>query len=229
MFTCLRPPFTQIRILISLAFAVVFFSGLCASSQWWGVFDFTTVNGGFGRLVSGVTEQGDAIKTAMANFRGKGGSGAIDGFMFALSLVPTVMFALAMITVFEHYGALKAARKMLTPVLRPLLGLPGSCGLALITSLQSTDGGAALTRQLKDSGELNEAETNIFCQFQYSADATITNFLSSGAVIFTLTLADGTPAVPTSIGVCLGLILVMKVVIANVMRLLMIRSHKKAA
>jgi hypothetical protein len=31
----------------------------------------------------------------MANFRGKGGSGAIDGFMFALTLVPTVMFALA--------------------------------------------------------------------------------------------------------------------------------------
>lgn len=30
---------------LSLAFAVVFFSGLCASSQWWGVFDFTTVNG----------------------------------------------------------------------------------------------------------------------------------------------------------------------------------------
>ena len=55
---------------LSLAFAVVFFSGLCASSQWWGVFDFTTVNGGFGRLVSGVTEQGDAIKTAKANFRG---------------------------------------------------------------------------------------------------------------------------------------------------------------
>ena len=128
---------------LSLAFAVVFFSGLCASSQWWGVFDFTTVNGGFGRLVSGVTEQGDAIKTAMANFRGKGGSGAIDGFMFALSLVPTVMFALAMITVFEHYGALKAARKILTPVLRPLIGIPGSAALALIASMQSTDGGAA--------------------------------------------------------------------------------------
>lgn len=92
------------------------------------------------------------------------------------------MFALAMITVLEHYGALRAARVLLTPILRPLLGLPGSCGLALITSLQSTDGAAALTRQLKDAGELNEAEVNIFCQFQYSADATITNFLSSGAV-----------------------------------------------
>ena len=165
----------------------------------------------------------------MTTLRGKGGSGAMDGFAFAVTLIPTVMFALAMVTVLEHYGALEAARKLLTPILRPLLGLPGSCGLALITSLQSTDGGAALTRQLKDAGEINEAETNIFCQFQYSADATITNFLSSGAVLFTLTAADGSLAVPTSIGVCLGLILVMKVVIANVMRLLMIRSAKKAA
>lgn len=136
---------------LSLAFAVVFFSGLCASSQWWGVFDFTTVNGGFGRLVSGVTEQGDAIKTAMANFRGKGGSGAIDGFMFALSLVPTVMFALAMITVFEHYGA----------------------------------------------------------------------------VLFTLVAADGTLAVPVSLGLCLGVILLGKVLSANMMRLLQIRASRK--
>ena len=59
-------------------------------------------------------QNADGIHTAMANFRGKGGSGAIDGFMFALTLVPTVMFALAMITVFDHYGALKAARQMLT-------------------------------------------------------------------------------------------------------------------
>ena len=200
---------------LSLAFAVVFFSGLCASSQWWGVFDFTTVNGG--------TEQGDAIKTAMANFRGKGGSGAIDGFMFALSLVPTVMFALAMITVFEHYGALKAARKILTPVLRPLIGIPGSAALALIASMQSTDGGAALTRQLKDAGELTESETNTFAAFQMTADAPITNFFSSGAVLFTL----GTLAVPVSLGLCLGVILLGKVLSANMMRLLQIRASRK--
>ena len=208
---------------LSLAFAVVFFSGLCASSQWRGVFDFTTVNGGFGRLVSGVTEQGDAIKTAMANFRGKGGSGAIDGFMFALSLVPTVMFALAMITVFEHYGALKAARKILTPVLRPLIGIPGSAALALIASMQSTDGGAALTRQLKDAGELTESETNTFAAFQMTADAPITNFFSSGAVLFTLVAADGTLAVPVSLGLCLGVILLGKVLAQHDERLLDIR------
>ena len=126
----------------------------------------------------------------MANFRGKGGSGAIDGFMFALSLVPTVMFALAMITVFEHYGALKAARKILTPVLRPAHRHPRFRRSRLIASMQSTDGGAALTRQLKDAGELTESETNTFAAFQMTADAPITNFFSSGAVLFTLVAAD---------------------------------------
>lgn len=212
---------------LSLACAVVFFSGLCASSQWWGVFDFTTVNGGFGRLVSSVADQGETIKTTMANFRGKGGSGAIDGFMFALSLIPTVMFALAMITVFEHYGALKAARKILTPVLRPLIGIPGSAALALIASLQSTDGGAALTRQLKDAGEITEAEANTFAAFQMTAGAAITNFFSSGAVLFTLFAADGKLAVPVSLGLCLGIILLGKVLSANMMRLIQIRSARK--
>ena len=80
----------------------------------------------------------DRLPTSMCIIPGR--SGAIDGFMFALTLVPTVMFALAMITVFEYYGALRAARRLLTPVLRPLLGLPGSATLALIASLQSTDG-----------------------------------------------------------------------------------------
>ena len=214
---------------ISLIFASVFFSGLCASKQWWGIFDFTTVNGAFGQLVSGVTETDGAIKTAMTTFRGKGGSGAIDGFMFALTLVPTVMFALAMITIFDHYGALRAARKLLTPVLRPLLGIPGGATLALIASLQSTDGGAALTRQLKDSGELTEREINIFASFQMTADACITNFFSSGAVLFTLVAADGTPAVPVSIGLCLAVMLVGKVFAANLMRIILIRGDRKAA
>ena len=214
---------------IALAFAVVFFSGLAASSQWWGIFDFTTLNGGFGRLVSGVTEKSGEISTAMANFRGKGGSGAIDGFMFALALVPTIMFATAMIAIFEHYGALEAAERMLNPILRPLMGLPGSCSLAIIASLQSTDAGAVLTRTLKDSGEITENETYIFSAFQMTADAAIGNFLATGIVFFSLRAADGSLVVPTTIGVCLGVILLGKVFAANVMRLLCIRSSRKAA
>lgn len=214
---------------ISFILAVVFFSGLCETKEWWGILDFTVVNGSFGQLVSSVKDQAGELITATSSFRGKGGSGAIDGFMFALTLVPTVMFALAMITVFEYYGALRAARRLLTPVLRPLLGLPGSATLALIASLQSTDGGAALTRQLKDAGDLNDTEVNIFASFQMTADACITNFFSSGAVLFTLTNADGQLAVPVSLGLCLGVMLIGKVFAANLMRILMIRGSKKAA
>ncbi|GAL07538.1 hypothetical protein JCM19237_1478 [Photobacterium aphoticum] len=137
---------------IALAFAVIFFSGALQSNQWYGVFDFTTLNGSFGSLVHSVNETADGVQTASTSMRGKGGSGARDGFMFALTLIPTVMFALGMINVLEHYGALDAARKLLTPLLRPLMGIPGSTGLALIASLQSTDAGAAMTRQLKDEG-----------------------------------------------------------------------------
>lgn len=213
---------------IALIFACVFFSGVLAGNHWYGIFDFSTMNGKFGTLVSGVTENADVLKTTYANFRGKGGSGAIDGFCFALTLIPTVMFALAMITVLDHYGALRAARQLLTPVLRPLMGIPGSCSLALIASLQSTDGGAALTRQLLDAGEITEDEGDIFAMFQLSADATITNFMGAGVVLLSLTNAAG-ETVPASIGLCLGIMLVMKVFGANLVRFLKVFRAKKAA
>ena len=62
-----------------------------------------------------------------------------------------------------------------------------------------------------------------------TADACITNFFSSGAVLFTLVAADGTPAVPVSLGLCLGIMLIGKVFAANLMRLILIRSDRKAA
>lgn len=99
---------------IALAFAVVFFSGLLQSNQWYGVFDFTTLNGAFGKVAYNVSETADGLQVATTSLRGQGGSGARDGFLFALTLIPTVMFALGMINVLEHYGALDAARKLLT-------------------------------------------------------------------------------------------------------------------
>ena len=140
---------------IALIFACVFFSGLCAGNHWWGIFDFATLNGSFGKLVSGVTLDGDAVKAATTTFRGKGGSGALDGFAFALTLVPTVMFALAMITVCDHYGALRAARQLLTPILRPMMGVPGSCS-TLVKSPKtkatfSLCSNCLLTQQLRTS------------------------------------------------------------------------------
>lgn len=204
---------------VALAFAVVFFSGLMQSNEWYGVFDFTTLNGSFGKVAYGVTETADGVQVATTSLRGTGGSGARDGFIFALTLIPTVMFALGMINVLENYGALEAARKLLTPLLRPLMGIPGNSGLALIASLQSTDAGAAMTRQLKDEGHLTKRETDVFTMFQFTAGATIVNFFSSGAVLFTLTMADGSLAVTSSIGLAVVVMFLFKIVGANLFRI----------
>lgn len=204
---------------VALAFAVVFFSGLMKSNDWYGVLDFTTLNGSFGKVAYDVKETAEGVEAATTSLRGKGGSGARDGFIFALTLIPTVMFALGVINVLEHYGALDAARKLLTPLLRPLMGIPGSSGLALIASLQSTDAGAAMTRQLKDEGRLTKRETDVFTMFQFTAGATIVNFFSSGAVLFTLTLADGSLAVTSSIGLAVAIMFVFKFVGANLFRI----------
>ncbi|AIS57974.1 nucleoside recognition domain-containing protein [Vibrio coralliilyticus] len=204
---------------VALAFAVIFFSGLMKSGEWYGVLDFTTLNGSFGQVAYNVTETADGVEAATTSLRGKGGSGARDGFIFALTLIPTVMFALGVINVLEHYGALDAARKLLTPLLRPLMGIPGSSGLALIASLQSTDAGAAMTRQLKDEGRLTKRETDVFTMFQFTAGATIVNFFSSGAVLFTLTLVDGSLAVTSSIGLAVAIMFVFKFVGANLFRI----------
>ena len=212
---------------ISLIFACVFFSGAFASNHWWGIFDFITLNGTWGKVVQNVTmNDAGALQTVLGNFRGKGGSGAIDGFCFALTLIPTIMFSIAMVTVCEYYGALEAARKLLTPILRGLLGIPGSACLALIASLQSSDGGAAMTRQLKDEGKLTEKEVTIFATFQQTAGAGIGSFLASGAVLFTLMGPDGKPLLPIALGVGLGIELLGKVVAAWIMRIILFRAGK---
>lgn len=56
------------------------------------------------------------------------------------------------------------------------MGIPGSTGLAMIGSLQSTDVGASLTRVLADEGQITEKEKTIFTMFQFSAGAMITTF-----------------------------------------------------
>ncbi len=213
---------------IALILACVFFSGvLTGTHAWYGVFDFATINGSFGKVVSSVSLNGESISSAMASFRGKGGSGALDGFIFALTLAPTVMFALASIAVFEHYGALDAARQLLTPVMRPLVGIPGSCCLSFISSMQTTDGGAAMTRQLKDSKEITEDEADIFGMLQLSGDAILANFMGSGLVLLSLTDAQGA-TIPVTLGTCIVVTFVMKFFGANLARLYIKFTNKKA-
>lgn len=195
---------------VVLGFALIIFSGIFAGTHGWiSVMDFDTLCGKFGTMK-------DASK---ATFAGMGGSGAKDGFLFALGLLPSVMLAMGIIEVVEQYGGLKAAQKLLSPILRPLLGIPGITGIALVSSLQSTDAGAGMTRVLYDTGEITEKEKLIFSAFQFTAGGTITNYLSSGSALF------GFLTVPMSIP--LVVLFVMKIFGANTMRLYVKRFCKE--
>lgn len=205
---------------LALIFAIIFFSGVFAKTAGWlGIFDFTVLNGSFGKIIG---EGGKAFE-----FRGAGGFGAKDGFLFGFNLVPTVMFALAIVGVVEHLGALDAARQLLTPLLRPVLGIPGSAGLALIASLQSTDAGAGMTKLLYDEGEITDDERSIFCAFQFSAGGTITNYFATGAALFALANADGSTAVAVPLIIPLVIVFVFKVFGANLMRFYLKAGNKK--
>lgn len=196
---------------IALIFAVLFFSGLFMKVEgmaWLGALDFTTLSGKFG-----------TINDAKSTFVGSGGASAKGGFMFALSLVPTVMLALGMLEIFSHYGAIRAAHKLLTPLLRPILGIPGLTGLAMITDLQSTDAGAALTKELADNKQITKLELVIMSAWQYSGAGMINNYFAIGSALFaSLTVPVLLP---------LGLIFIFKFIGAIGARLVLTTVYKK--
>lgn len=162
---------------IALIVAILFFSGLLAKvadMQWLSAFDFSTLSGKFGTMTN----------PEKTNFIGHGGASARGGFIFALSLVPTVMLSLGCLEVLTHYGAIRAAQKLLTPLLRPILGIPGRTGLAMITDLQSTDAGAALTKQLFDDKMITKKELITMTAWQYSGAGMIANYVTIGSAVF---------------------------------------------
>jgi len=196
---------------IALIFAVLFFSGLFMKVDgmaWLGALDFTTLAGKFG-----------TIQSAKGTFLGSGGVSAKGGFLFALSLVPTVMLALGVLEIFSHYGAIRAAHKLLTPLLRPILDIPGLTGLALITDLQSTDAGAALSKELYDEQQITKKELVIMAAWQYSGAGLINNYFAIGSALFaSLTVPIIMPLV---------LMIVMKFIGAICTRLALNTIYKK--
>lgn len=73
-----------------------FFRHVCEKYEWWRVFDFTVLNGAFGQI--------NAAGDTAVSFRGSGGMGAKDGFLFALELAPSVILSLGIISVTEGLG-----------------------------------------------------------------------------------------------------------------------------
>ena len=97
---------------ISLLCAIIFFGGF-AKDLWGGIFDFGKLTGQFPEW----------LKTS-------GGTSAKGGFLFALTLVPSVMLALGFVAIFEHYGALVAGladlSEKITALSVPSAGLVGN-------------------------------------------------------------------------------------------------------
>ncbi|WP_276972832.1 nucleoside recognition domain-containing protein [Tatumella ptyseos] len=197
---------------IALIAVLLVFSGLffkVKDMAWLGAFDFTTLGGAFGTMKDG----------AGGTFVGSGGVGAKAGFLFALSLVPTVMLALGLLEIFTHYGAIRAAHRLLTPLLKPLLGLPGYTGLALITDLQSTDAGAALSKELYDRKKITRKHVVIMGSWQYSGAGLINNYFAIGSALFA--------SLTTPLIVPLLLMFVLKFVGAGLVRVALNTVYRK--
>ena len=141
---------------------------------------------------------------------GSAGTGARAGFLFSLSLIPVVMLAMGIMEIIEKKNGLKAAQKMLSPLLRPLMGVPGVGCIVIIASFQSADAGAGLTKNLFDDNIITERERVILAQFQLAGGGLLVNYLSSGAALFSFITVGA--LVP------LAVILAFKFIGANMMR-----------
>ena len=170
--------------------------------------DFSNLVGAWGKI----GESGQ-------NFIGKGGTGAREGMMQALSLIPAISFAVAIIEVVTQLGAIDAGVKVFTPLLRPLLGIPGECGIAFVSSFTSSDVGSVMTRDLYNEGKISEKERAIFTAYQYADSAVVLNTINTQAALL--------PIILFATGPVIVVLFVCKLLGANLVRLILTLQEKK--
>lgn len=170
--------------------------------------DFSNLVGAWGKI----GESGQ-------NFIGKGGTGAREGMMQALSLIPAISFAVAIIEVVTQLGAIDAGVKVFTPLLRPLLGIPGECGIAFVSSFTSSDVGSVMTRDLYNEGKITEKERAIFTAYQYAGSAVVLNTINTQAALL--------PIILFATGPVIVVLFVCKLLGANLVRLILTLQEKK--
>ncbi|GAA0237291.1 nucleoside recognition domain-containing protein [Metaclostridioides mangenotii] len=193
---------------LSLFVLIVLFSGVFKDADnFLKAFDFANLTGSFGQIVDGV------------DFTGKGGTGAKDGFLFALTLVPTVALAVGIIDVVESMGAMKAAAKIFNPILRPLLGIPGTAGVAFVSSFTSSDVASIMTKELVESGDMTDDERTIFVAYQYAGSAVILNTINTQAPLLPIALM--------AVGPIILIEIFCKLLGANMIRLYINMKNKK--
>lgn len=196
---------------ISLFVLIILFSGIFQKFEGpLAAFDFGNLCGKFGAIAEGI------------NFQGKGGTGAREGFIFALTLIPTVCLAVGIISVVEEMGAMKAAAKVFNPLLRPMLGIPGICGIAFVSSFTSSDVGSFMTKQLFEDGLITDDERSIFVAYQYAGSAVILNTINTQAPLLPFSLL--------ALGPLIVILFICKIFGANMLRLyLTIQRKRKGA
>lgn len=186
-----------------LFLTILFLSGLFTNSTTpLKALDFANILGTFGQmgtLSEGVQESGITFAN---DFKGIGGTGAKDGFLLALTVGPAIILAYGVIQIYNDYKGMLAAEKLFSPILKPLLGIPGPSALGLISSLTSADAGAGVANNLYETNALNENQLAIMTSFMFSAPGILVNFFVFSAAI--------TPYVTGQITIALAVILVMK-------------------
>lgn len=193
---------------VSLAILIIMFSGIFENAQGpLKALDLSNLIGEFGTI--GETD----------TFRGSGGTGARDGFLFTLTLIPTVCLAVGLIDIVEHMGGMKAAAKLFNPILRPLLGIPGIAGLAFVSSFTSSDIAAFMTKELVDNNHMTDDERTVFVAYQYAGSAVILNTIGTQAPLL--------PIVVMAVGPIIVVLWLCKVFGANLIRLIIKSKNKK--
>lgn len=193
---------------VSLFALIILFSGIFQNAEGpLAAFDFGNLTGSFGTIYEGI------------NFQGKGGTGAREGVLFALTLIPTTALAVGLIEVVEHLGAMKAAAKFFNPILRPLLGIPGIAGIAFVSSFTSSDVAAFLTKELVDNDQMTDDERTIFVSYQYAGSAVILNTIGTQAPLL--------PIVVLAVGPIILLLWFCKIVGANLVRIIIGMNNRK--
>ena len=196
---------------LALLFAAVFFSGIFAGKDGiLSALDFQTYLGSYGKIAETAYSSGIV---------GSGGSGVREGFFQAISIAPVMIFSVAFIGCIDHLGGLRAAQKILTPLTKPLMGVPGVCGLAMIINWQSSDASSAQARDLYDSGYISRKERERLVAYEFITAACIGVFFSNGAIIL--------PYLTIPTGLMLVIIVTNKFVAANLMRLYQLLFDRK--
>lgn len=195
---------------LTLLLTILFLSGIFAGNEGpLGALDFTNILGQFGHLGEVHTE---GAVTLARDFKGMGGYGVRDGFMLVITIAPAICVAFGIIELFNHYKGLEAAQVLLTPIMKPLFGLPGASTVAFVANLTSADAGAALANSFHQEGTISMGQNVVMTSFMMSAPAILVNFFALASPIF--------PFLPVTMSVLLVIIIVMKFVGAFIARFL---------